>query len=493
MISVRFLALNVIGGILFTAGAAMADAAQLDSTTGLKELPYAVNSEPARYAYTGSTLLKNITIIDGLGNEAKNRQDVLVEGGRIARIAPGGSIQVVDGTKVIDGKDLTVLPGLIDLHIHMSGADRFASALTQDTRLISDVYRYKAYLYGFLYSGVTTVLDAGTVPSVGVGLKRLVADEYILGPRYFWSGPILEGGIEPSANYLQTIPTSDKIGETLSWLQYMDVDFIKIYRRTPIWMLERISHAAHERGMRVFVDAWERNNFSYLSKIGRIDGYAHLNFHFVLDDTDVRDLAEKNNFVITTFYALNAFSGRIYEENPDYYNSPLIADVLPPEYLEILKSGSKADPIKPLGDAVHHLAIANVQDIMGYADKSPKEVMRKMSTIGGENTRKLLKAGVLIGAGTDGGQGESMLTELELIVADAKIAPVEAIQIATSNGAKILGKEKEFGSITEGLMADLLIVEGKPHKNIRDLRNIKFVLKNGKIIDRSSLTRQWAY
>lgn len=466
----------------------------IDPATGLRKLPYEVNDAAPRYEYMGDSLIRNVTVIDGLGNKPQKNRDVLIQDGRIARIARGASIKAPEGARVIDGEGHTLLPGLIDLHVHFDGVDRFASSLVEDPRLMSDAYRYKSYLYGFLYAGVTTVLDAGTEPILGVGLKRLIADDYVLGPRYFWSGPVYEGGIQPSAPALiRNIAAVEHIDGMLDYLQSLDVDFVKLYRRTPAWMIERISKAAHDRDMRVFIDAWERNNFSYITQVGRVDGYAHLNFHLRISDEDARVLAEAGNFVITTFYALNGFSGRIFEENPDYYESPLIRDVLPPEYVDLLAAESKTDPLEKVAEAVQHLVITPVQDIMGLDGKARKETMREMSRIGGENTRKLLKAGVLVGAGTDGGQGESMLVELELLVADAGLSPVEAIRIGTYNGARILRQEKEFGSIQEGLLADLLIVKGDPARNIRDLRNTAYVFKEGKIIDRQSLTRQWAY
>lgn len=473
---------------------AVAAAELIDPATGLRKLPYEVNEVSPRYEHTGDTLIRNVTVIDGLGNKPQKNRDLLVRDGRIARIARGGSITAPEGARVIEGEGHSVLPGLIDLHVHFDGVDRFASSLVEDPRLMSDAYRYKTYLYGFLYAGVTTVLDAGTEPILGVGLKRLIADDYVMGPRYFWSGPVYEGGIQPSAPALiRNIAAVEHIDGMLDYLQYLQVDFVKLYRRTPAWMIERVSKAAQDRGMRVFIDAWERNNFSYITQVGRVDGYAHLNFHLPISDEDARVLAAHDNFVITTFYALNGFSGRIFEDNPDYYESPLIRDVLPPEYVDLLAAESKTDPLEQVAEAVQDLVITPVQDIMGLDGKARKETMREMSRIGGENTRKLLKAGVLVGAGTDGGQGESMLVELELMVADAGLSPVEAIRIATYNGARILGQETEFGSIQEGLVADLLMVRGDPSKNIRDLRNTAHVFKEGKIIDRQSLTRQWAY
>jgi len=384
----------------------------------------------------------------------------------------------------------------MDLHVHFVGMDRFAAGAVPTSAMLTDVYRYKTYLYGYLYSGVTTVLDAGSVPTVGMGLKRLINEDYILGPRYFWSGPIMEGGVEsssPFSDHFELIPTSKDIGPALDYLQFIGADFVKLYRRTPIWMMERISAEAHKRGMRVFTDAWERNNYSIYEKIGRVDGFAHLNFHFRLDPDDVREMADKKSFAITTFYAINAFSGKLFEDRPNYYDSPLIKDVMPPEYVAALKAGG-TDPLKAMRAGVHKVAIENVQDLMESGeDASPKMILRDMSRIGGDNMRKLMDAGVLIAAGTDGGEGESLLTELELIVSEGGVTPLQAIQMATGNAAKVLEKEKEFGSIQPGLIADLVLVRGEPDQTISDIRNVQYVFKDGKIIDRASLTRQWGY
>lgn len=472
------------------------DVAAVDPATGLRAPAYPVNPSPARYAYTGPSLIRDVRLIDGLGTPARAHMDVLVQDGRIARIAPTGQIRADESVRVIEGKGMTLLPGLMDLHVHFVGMDRFAAGTVRDPSMLSDVYRYKSYLYGYLYSGVTTVLDAGTVPTVGLGLKRLTGNDQILGPRYFWSGPIMEGGNEPSSPFSdlsQRISTSADIGPALDYLQYIGADFVKLYRRTPIWMTERISVEAHKRGMRVFTDMWERNSFAVTQNIGRVDGSAHLNFHFRLSDDDVKSMVDHSNFTITTFYAINAFSGKLYEDRPGYFDDPLIADVLPPEYVASLKAGG-TDPLAAMRADVHHVAVANVQDLMGFDEKAePKQILREMSLIGGQNMRKLMDAGVLVAAGTDGGQGESLLTELELIVSEGGATPLQAIQMATGNAARVLKREDQFGSIRQGLIADLVLVAGEPDKRIGDIRNIRHVFKDGKLVDRPSLTRQWAF
>ena len=108
-----------------------------------------------------------------------------------------------------------------------------------------------------------------------------------------------------------------------------------------------------------------------------------------------------------------------------------------------------------------------------------------------ENIKNAYDAGVLIAGGSDCiyaslWDGEVMHRELELLVR-AGISEVQAIKCCTHNGAKILRREKEFGSLQKGMSADLLIVQGDPAKNISDTRNVKHVFLRGKQVDRYSL------
>lgn len=476
----------------WSAAVTAAEPGPIDPATGLRRLPYAVNTQPARYAHTGPTLLRHVRLIDGMGHAPADDRDLLLEDGHVRAIAAGGSLSAPEGALVIDGKGLTALPGLMDLHTHFVSKDRFAGDKSQEPRDYSDVYRYKSYLYGYLYSGVTTILDAGTDPMIGGGIKSLVDEGYVLGPRFFWSGPILEGGIDGAMPGDYRILRTEDIPAIVAWLKHMHVDIIKLYRRTPLSMVERMTSEAHRQGMRVWMDAWERMNTSYYGRFGRLDGWAHINFWFDLTDEDIAEMAKTHQFAVTTFYALNVFSGRVYEEHPHYYDSPLLTNTLAPDFLAGMQAGMP-DPLAAMRASVFHRAIANVQDLMGMQGEDEKTVMHNMSKIGGRNVRRMLKAGILVGAGTDGGQGESTLTELELITEDAGVSPLQAIQIATYNSAKILQKEKEFGSLQQGLLGDVLVVEGNPAKNIRDLRNIRYVFKEGKLIDRKSLERQWGY
>lgn len=108
------------------------------------------------------------------------------------------------------------------------------------------------------------------------------------------------------------------------------------------------------------------------------------------------------------------------------------------------------------------------------------------------NLKASFDAGVLIAGGTDDiyaslWPGESMHREMQLLVM-AGIPELEAIKICTYNGASVLRRQKEFGSLQAGLSADMILVEGNPAENISDSRNVKHVFLRGKHVDRESLT-----
>lgn len=472
-------------------GASVAGA--IDPATGLRRLPYAINPTPARYATSGPIIIRHVRIIDGKGNKPQLDQDLVIENGRITAIGRGGALTAPAGATEVDGRGQTLLPGLMDLHSHFRGVDRMAAMVVEDPALLSDVYRYKSQLYSYLYSGVTTVLDVGTQMRVSVGLKRLIDDDYVLGPRYFWSGPIIEGGNDMSSFENVAVPSAKDAPATIDYLHGLNVDFVKVYQGTSDKIAKALADKAHAAGLRVMIDAWERNDLAQYIAYDGIDGYAHLNFHFRISEHDAKVLAERDAFVFTTFYALNAFSGRIYSERPGYFDDPLIADVMPPEYVAAFKR-NPTDPLAKTANGIQQHVIDPFAHQMEVPQGgSRREVFDKMSKIGGDNLRALLDAGVLVAAGTDGGQGESLLTELELAVTDAGILPLTAIQLATWNAARVLKQDKDLGSVEQGKIADLVLVEGDPSKDIRALRNIRSVIKNGKIVDRASLTRQWSY
>jgi imidazolonepropionase-like amidohydrolase len=178
---------------------------------------------------------------------------------------------------------------------------------------------------------------------------------------------------------------------------------------------------------------------------------------------------EKGTVFITTL-AVIEFTARRRLANQDFLNEPLIVDTTPPFFLEAVRA-----------EATRTLS-ADEQATMPRRQARLPAVLR--------NTKLLHDQGLLIVAGTDAPypgvfQGESLHRELELLV-EAGLTPVQAIAVATGNAAKLVGSDS-WGVIAPGRRADLVIVDGRPDRNIADSRRIVAVLQAGRSIVRARL------
>lgn len=149
----------------------------------------AANAQDApRYAHTGSTLISGIRVIDGLGNQPKDAQDILVVDGKIASIGPSGSVGSPDDALKIDGKDMTAMPGLIDMHVHLQGGWANGTIPGDRYKPRYDDKSVQQSLNAHLYAGVTTVLDCGSDHEYVLKWRKRINDGSIIGPRFFTTG-----------------------------------------------------------------------------------------------------------------------------------------------------------------------------------------------------------------------------------------------------------------------------------------------------------------
>ena len=444
-----------------------------------------LNPNPPRYAWEGATLLKDIRVIDGMGNSAKKGQDVLVSGGKIAALGKTGSLDVPSDARVIDGDGLTVLPGIIDAHTHLYGGWRGGNDNGTRPALI------KWTLLAFLYNGVTQIFDTGNVATTAADARDLVAAGAWMGPdvkiagAYFETAPV--GGGDESI--LLPVPDPGFIGGQLDVMKgVFGVEMVKCHTGTNAQILSLLVAEAHERDMRVFCDLWHNNLNPWIARQTKLDGFAH-NAFMALPPTesDVEVLAQEGTFVIGNIVIWDAFAGaRIEQQGVDYIGSnPLIVDVQPPAWVAA-HNGPELQ-----GTLARYNAMADAL----LRPVRPQEEMRKDSVA---VLSLLIDKGVLVGMGTDTPYptiwtGESMHREMEIWVNEAKISPLRTLQSATYDNARLLKIDDRTGSIQPGLEGDLLVVEGNPAKNISDTRKIKYVFNNGKLVDRESLTRQWRY
>lgn len=433
------------------------------------------------YLYEGPVLLSNITVIDGLGHAAVPMRDVLIQHGRIARVAVTGMIEdLPEGIRRIDGDGLTVMPGLIDAHVHIGSVGFKPGEFER-----KDLAGMDRTLRAHLYAGVTSVLELGGDMEKSIQLRDEIDAGERIGPTIHTVGATIQALETPrSVRDLTTPETRAEIKALLDERQARGIDIIKLYTGITPWEARHIMVEAKKRNMRGIADFWCTNLSRTVFEVSLIDSYAHGGCREITRE-EAEWMRGNGKFAIVTLSMFETMGGqRAFADYPvrGFLKNPLIVDVLGREAIE---DYYKAFPMLRESFEEGEDSLYNSQHFPNLAQLLPYNM---------HNVKLLHEEGVIVGMGTDAAfppgtwPGEAMHRELELHV-QAGISPIDAIRMATVNNATLLRREHEIGSIERGKIADLLIVEGDPSANISDTRNIVYVIKGGRLVNRTKLKR----
>ena len=400
----------------------------------------------------------NAVLIDGTGAPAVEHATVVIRGATIESAGPAGQVKIPSGAAVTDLHGKVLMPGLADMHVHLLGG--------WDGHAV-DMLGYRRYMNALLYAGVTTVLDTGNVQPYIVQLRAETAAGRLLGPHIYCVGGIVDGAdpVWPPISY--AVASVGQVAPVVKGLKRDNVDLIKGYVGLSHAVLERLVEEGRKVSLKVIVDQWQRNGSPDLVEDG-IYGFAHLPTRLLSPDT-VRFMQEHNTVFISTLI-VHESQTRNRLRDLTFLNDPLVRDTSPPSFLE----GLRAEAARKLGS-----------DEAAHAERWEKLQQNAMA-----NAKALFRAGVLLAAGTDAPypgdmQGEGLHHELELLVA-AGLTPLEAITVATRNAARLIGAG-DWGTIEAGKAATLIVVDGRPDRNISDTRKVVEVMLRGRKIDRESL------
>lgn len=422
-------------------------------------------------AFAGTLLIENVTLIDGTGHPPIAAASVLLDDDRIFLI----SRQPIDApakTQRIDGTGQYLIPGLMDMHIHLQGS----AEVTPEGLLVTANDKAKGIraLHSYLYSGVTSVYDAGNVPDYILGLRDEARSGALVSPRIFAAGAIVTYPGSHGSNEFATLVDS--------WPQAIPAleahvarapDILKLTFEErgwgarpmipilPVGLMQHIIEYYNDRGIRTTVHASSEYRARQAIYAG-IDSLAHPVIQGPITDSFAQLMGARKIPMVTTLTIGENYSR--LAEHPEYLDGPLYQATLTAEEIVNLKTEKRQE----------------------YQQRKWTWWMKIMTTIAQENVRKIHDAGGILVAGTDQTTGPALHRELELL-ADAGIPPADIIRIATLNGAVFLGKDKDLGSIEEGKFADLVLLAADPTKDIRNAAQIVQVIKAGQIIDRSSL------
>lgn len=407
-------------------------------------------------------------VIDGTGAPAREDQTVIVRDGKISAL--GGNVTVPEGATVIDLTGKSVMPGMVMLHEHLyypTGPGVYGQLGTSFVRL-------------YLAGGVTTMRTAGNVNGLmDINLKQKIERGELAGPAIDATAPYLEG--PNTQNQMHALIDADDARRQVGYWADMGATSFKAYMNITRSQLGAAIDEAHKRGMKVTGHLCSVTS-AEAAELG-IDDLEHSFFA----STDF--VADKKPDICPGQAAGQA-TIRTLDPNSDGFRKLVktLVDhkVALTSTLTVFETFSAGRP-KPAGLNVL------IPELREQFEQTYARV--SAGTPGSENYKLLLargmaleyafaKAGGLLVAGTDptgsGGviPGYANQRQMELMV-EAGFTPLEAISIATFNGAKYLGREASIGSIAVGKQADLMIVRGDPSKTIADVRNVELVFRQG--------------
>jgi len=439
-----------------------------------------------------SYLLRNARIFVGDGRVIENGA-VLVKDGKIAEVYDG-SIPDLTNAQPIEAAGKTILPGLIDSHIHLAGP---AGLLTDWSKYDSAKSMSRA-LAAYLYCGITAVKSVGDPLDAILVTRTLVNSGEQLGAELFLTGPIFTtpGGhgteimrglpetIRNSVNaqFLRLPKTAEEAKSQVDSLKHLQVDGIKaimeagaaglVYNRLDPQLLNAIAAEARAQGLPIVVHTGDVRDVEDALKAG-VNGIEHGSFRERIPDADFAQMAKNGVTYDPTLSVGEAFPA--YAEGKlDLLNRSLVQQVVPKDLLE----GTKTLIDTPK-------AQASRKSVGRY----PIDI-----AIAQDNLRRAWKAGVTLITGTDAGNmlifhGPTVQREMELWV-EAGIPTQIALQAATLNSAKALKAAERIGSIAKGKEATMLVVDGNPLQDIKAAEAISFVIFKGERLNRAELLDQ---
>ena len=416
--------------------------------------------------------LSHVRVIDGTGAAPREDQTVVIDHGKIASV--GGAAPA--GARDLDLSGHTVIPGLVGMHEHLYYPIGGGIPM----------YPEMAYSFPRLYlaAGVTTARTAGSVePFTDLNIKRMIDEGRMPGPRLYVTGPYLEGK-GAFAPQMHELTGPDDATRFVEYWAAQGVTSFKAYMNITRAELSAAVESAHRHGIKVTGHLCSIG-FREAASIG-IDNLEH----GLLVDTEFHPSKQPDNCPPNTraeVARLNLNSAPVREMIADLVNHHVAIT-------STLAVFEAFDPDRPpldqrFLDAVSTDAAANYLAARARAVSGPTLAALRKEL---EFEYAFVKAGGLLIAGADPtGNGGALAgladqRNVELLV-EGGFTPVEAIQIATSNGAKFLGELDRFGTIAPGKQADLVVVDGNPAARIADIRRVRYVFKDGAGYDPAKL------
>ena len=478
----------ILVALFLAAGAWLAEPAQAaDPAT-----PAAPTLSPAVKAFVSEDspvfALTHVKVIDGTGGAPLEDQTVVVDHGRILAMGPAATTPAPAGAKVIERRGYTVIPGLVGMHDHLVYPIDFASARGPDAL---PLYGEMGFSFPRLYlaCGVTSLRTTGSLdPYTDLELKNWIDEGRLPGPKMHITGPYLEGAGAYTPQ-MHELSGPDDARRMVDYWADEGVTSFKAYMHITRAELSAAIKAAHKHGLKIT---------GHLCSIGFREaaalGIDDLE-HGLLVDTEFvpgkqPDVCPSQKAASESLVKLDLASAPAQEMIRDLVQHHVAVTSTLPVFETFLPKQSHLDE--------RVLDVLAPEARLDYLTSRTRTEQRTGSSFPEEYKKELqfehdfVKAGGLLLAGEDptgyGGvlAGFGDQREVELLV-DAGFTPVEAIHIASANGAEFLGESDHLGTLAPGKQADMVLIHGDPASKIADIEKVEVVFKDGVSYDSAKL------
>jgi imidazolonepropionase-like amidohydrolase len=441
--------------------------------------------------------ITHVTLIDATGAPAQPDMTVLVSGQRISSIGPAKSMAIPGDAEVLDGTGKFLIPGLADMHVHLTGASEPGGSREFIIPLL-------------LANGITNVRDMGGYLESLTPLRKEINEGKRLGPQIVMAGPYLDGSpplFQPSFVVTNAVEASSNVHELIQ----RGVDFIKvqsILSRDAYFAIaaackrEHISFVGHVPDRVTAAEASDAGQRSIEHLTGELRACSNdeprlMRKQFIA--------APKKETVAQSHARQAAWQRELLASYSDAKARELIDKFLRRQTWQVptlIVLKNDAFPT-PESDPSHDARVKYIpkkflenwaKGTRGYdkgATAQEFELRKALFAKSLAFVGKMNDAGVPIMAGTDTAApyvfpGSSLHEELALLV-EAGLTPLQALQAATKNPAEFLGKLPTQGTIESGKFADLLLLDADPLADIHNTRKIQALILRGKLLDRNAL------
>ena len=405
------------------------------------------------------TIVRPGRVLDVRTGELRSHQAIVTEGERILQIAPAGEVKAAADDTTVDLPDATLLPGLIDMHTHLTMDLSSAGYSGLGISTAREALHGARNARRTLEAGFTTVRNVGANDYADIALRDAINDGDVIGPRVVASGPALgiTGGhcdenLLPPAFHFQGGGVADgveavqhKVREVIKY----GADVIKICATGGVLSkgddpnasqftleeMKAIVADAHRLGRRVAAHAHGAEGVRWASEAG-VDSVEH---GHLMDDAAIATLKKNGTYLVPTLF-LTEYLQQNMERN----------------------------------------------DVPEFA----KQKMRWIAGAAQQNVKKAFDAGVKVAFGTDAAVYPHGLNAGEFhVYVKLGMTPLAAIQTATLNAADLLGWTKQVGTLEPGKFADLIAVDADPTKDVTTLEHVRFVMKGGVVYKNDYMKR----